>query len=145
MSADNDGWIKMSERQPALSAYPVWQTNRAGGVTLVVCHAHDIPGSTHWQPATLPAPPAKEMTQAEKDTEEYTALFGDPLCFYSSKGCQAYTSDVWHAALAYRDAQNREDLKKPLDKERQKVWGLIDPDAHTNLRRRCGLDNGGGK
>lgn len=80
------------------------------------------------QPAALPAPPAKELTQRDSDDKGF-----DSWCLTQSFVPALDT--VWHAALAYRDGQNREDLEGvPYGIE---CWSR---NKVLNLRRRAGLD-----
>jgi hypothetical protein len=57
---------------------------------------------THWTPAQLPPPPPKERTQREEDEEAFYKHMNNEDRL---RGC----IEIWHAALRYRDAQNRED------------------------------------
>jgi len=141
MTQENDGWIKMSDRHPTDCDFPVFcygphcgmphkiysslaEINNPGELTT---------GVTHWRPCVIPAlpvPPKKEPTQQEDDNEAYQEYCGSPNSYWQS---------IWHAALAYRDAQNREDLKHVValgfDKSENQECGLI-----KRLRRRCGLE-----
>jgi hypothetical protein len=131
---ENDGWIKMSERKPTDADCPVWYW-RDGGAP---CHYHSLSTLvwTHWKPSVLPAPPPKEQTQEQIDYAEY-------VCWWegNADSPKCNTWPAWKAALAYRDAQNREDLG------RIRVFNHNTPDELTqtgaaivNLRKRCGLD-----
>ncbi len=126
MTTNNDGWIKMSERKP--DKFPVWYFRSEDGLIILMDYETSYNTFTHWQPATLPAPPKKELTQREKDEEAfvYTAGNNTPL-------------GAWHAALAYRDRQNAEDLGNVLCMPEGKT-SVPHLEAVTNLRRRCGLD-----
>jgi hypothetical protein len=146
MTTQNDGWIKMSERKPTMNDLPVWGINAENGKLPFLC-THDnwsdmMPGqnnrysgfnnwATHWQPATIPAPPKKELTQREKDEEAF---------IHWESGSHRVDDDpryAWHAALAYRDQQNAEDLEAV-------GFPLMHTDKHgpfAALRRRCGLDS----
>ena len=140
------GWIKMSEHPPTEVDAPVWMSN---GPLIELWQKRDFreyfidPKQCewlHWQPATLPEPPAKELTQRELDEEalrewnrrEYRGSQVEELVTH----CE---SRAWHAAIAYRDKQNAEDVAN---------LGLycssFDTTAHSiavkSLRRRCGLD-----
>lgn len=140
------GWIKMSERKPTEADAPAWMSN---GPLIELWQKRDFrkyfidPKQCewlHWQPATLPEPPAKELTQRELDEEalrewnrrEYRGSQVEELVTH----CE---SRAWHAAIAYRDGQNREDLKNvpipPFDN-----YACDRDDAIKALRRRCGLD-----
>lgn len=140
------GWIKMSERKPTEADAPAWMSN---GPLIELWQKRDFRkyfidpkqcGWLHWQPATLPEPPAKELTQRELDEEalrewnrrEYRGSQVEELVTH----CE---SRAWHAAIAYRDKQNAEDLDH-VNGFRVGVIGPIGHDAIINLRRRCGLD-----
>lgn len=82
------------------------------------------------QPAALPAPPAKELTQRDSDNKGF-----DSWCLTQSFVPALDT--VWRAALAYRDKQNAEDLEL-LRSTMQ--WVAPKSFAYESLRRRCGLD-----
>ena len=137
------GWIKMSARKPSRSDLPFW-VNTPAGVWLWEADTEDFdiaqlghPGATatHWQPATLPEPPKKELTQRERDELSFTKW-----CPVMDKPLKEGRNLAWHAALAYRDGQNREDLsgKFPPSVSTVLSWGEVD--AINNLKRRCGLD-----
>lgn len=136
MNTQNDGWIKMSERKPTASECEAgvtigrwkggkWQTDNGWH------HDEWGPGWTHFHVPRLPEPPKKEQTQRELDEEAFQGWYDETPDHLTALG------HVWHAALAYRDKQNAEDVKN--------LW--ISPDmphatcdAIKNLRRRCGLD-----
>lgn len=137
------GWIKMSERKPTKADLPFWVTTRYG-VFLWEADTRDCDifglsyktnNVTHWQPATLPEPPKKELTQRERDELSFTKW-----CPVMDKPLKEGRNLAWHAALAYRDGQNREDLsgKFPPSVSTVLSWGEVD--AINNLKRRCGLD-----
>lgn len=129
----SDGWIKMTERKPEADGKAIWLYFGGGSDACELIRIyHGYSGeATHWKPAALPAPPKKELTQREKDEEVYQQWLKDAGVPYWKDDA----SDAWHAALAYRDGQNREDLEGvPYGIEcgsRNKV---------LNLRRRAGLD-----
>lgn len=145
MSTTSDGWIKTSDKPegqdfpwPVLMAKAdtgqvhYWRTYREMTQCEPLWREY-----THYKPATLPAPPAKEMTQKEQDWAAWTSHAAG----HAIGSCTDRTT--WFCALAYRDAQNREDLEAiPYCFE---SMGTARDDAIANLRRRCGLDNGGGK
>jgi hypothetical protein len=139
MTTNNDGWIKMSDKQP-LNAAPIWGAFEMDGEMVVSFYDRGIFPSivTHWQPATIPTPPKKELTQREKDEEAFTKFF---LNEASTKLLDsAVRHEAWHAALAYRDKQNAEDLSNVLFMPEGKT-SVPHLEAVTNLRRRCGLDS----
>ena len=79
----------------------------------------------------LPTPPKKELTQRELDEEAHDVWSsGSGLANWNDP-----TGHIWHAALAYRDKQNAEDLGFVRD-----MCARIDADALDRLRRRSGLD-----
>ena len=135
MNTQNDGWIKMSERKP--TEFPVWGAFELSGINsgIKVVSFYDrgiLPHPvTHWKPAILPEPPKKELTQRELDEKAHDM-------WYSGSGLANWndpTGHIWHAALAYRDKQNAEDLGFVRD-----MCARIDADALDRLRRRSGLD-----
>lgn len=133
MNTNNDGWIKMSERKPtnangSIWLYSIYAEPGYAVVHTVDCSAFQENPWTHWKPAVLPAPPAKELTQREKDDKE------GRLYALGMPG-SSVAIDVWHAALAYRDAQNREDIEALHGV----MLGHVSA-PYSNLRRRCGLD-----
>ncbi len=132
MNTQNDGWIKISEREPET---PYWYFGpELAGAKLIqsllsVPYPHDSRG--YWKPATVPAPPVKEKTQREMDEEGYSSWRqdNDPnRCTYLQ---------LWHAALAYRDKQNAGDVKELFIAP---SMTHATSDAIKNLRRRCGLE-----
>lgn len=135
-----DGWIKTSDRLPSESDFPFWSVSKHGAVGLwddedEIKH-FEAGFITHWQPAVLPAPPAKELTQREKDKE---ALKQWSLNALGAEFELSSESEAWHAALAYRDGQNAEDLENG----RNGFWSIQGGNmcaAISSLRRRCGLD-----
>ena len=137
-STANGGWIKREEGQDM--AWPAFVAKADTGQVHCFRSAREMKeceplhqSYTHWQPAVLPAPPAKELTQADRDQEAY-------LEWYRNSSAQENCLHSWHAALAYRDGQNREDLsgKFPPSVSTVLSWGEVD--AINNLKRRCGLD-----
>ena len=132
------GWIKMSERKPTEADCPMWvsHSENTGFWNIADFRNHHLAhGWTHWQPATLPEPPKKELTQRERDELSFTKW-----CPVMDKPLKEGRNLAWHAALAYRDGQNREDLsgKFPPSVSTVLSWGEVD--AINNLKRRCGLD-----
>lgn len=129
----HDGWIKMSERKPTRADLPVWWAYSPDGdpeVELSRELLHWLP-DVYWQPATLPEPPKKELTQREKDEEEFRSFF------LRMRG-DSEAETVWLAALAYRDKQNAEDLlgltaSGPFASSEEMI-------KLNRLRHRCGLD-----
>ena len=92
------------------------------------------------EPATIPAQPKKEPTQFDMDEMEFDKQFKEFGSMNSSQKIDAmhYRRTAWHAALVYRDAQNREDLanieeaySNGLKPSREKL---------SRIRRRCGLE-----
>lgn len=151
MSDDNDGWIKMSERVPTEADVPYWTHGPDhNGKPMTVFCAHwyaSIPlekaklWATHWKRAQLPAPPKPEQvekTQQELDREAYLAFENRGAVLSLSPYIGQDRQAAWHAALAYRDAQNREDLANI-----GQYSSAFDTSAHVvalfNLRKRCGL------
>jgi hypothetical protein len=53
----------------------------------------------------LPDVPALEKTQANKDTRAYVEKYGCACPSMVLNGMTCYTSDIWHAALAYERAE----------------------------------------
>ena len=145
----NDGWIKMSDRQPERGTdiwtyYPA-EANYPERVTLYENVRGLALNATHWKPAHIPAPPKKEPTQREEDekasTDWYNTEWPKVVSQYEKSlyGPPPFTTNhVWHAALAYRDAQNREDLEKAMDVNRV-IYGSAMVEALSRIRRRCGL------
>ncbi len=135
MTTNNDGWIKMSEQKPTWEDFPIWafakDWNHEVHVKLKGDTVH--PDITHWQPATLPAPPKKELTQREKDEEAVKALWRE---HWESKSSSM--TDFAVSCIAYRDQQNAEDLEH-LPRPGNLMFA-DDIDHIANLRRRCGLD-----
>ena len=140
MSTDADGWIRMEDRMPTDADKPFWiyRPNMPHAFIVTLLEGSATPSNweavTHWQPATLPAPPKAEPTQRELDHNSYMAWINRPALDYTSD-----TESAWHAALAYRDAQNRTDI--------QAIH--VSPELSANnpadfpfmrLRKRCGLD-----
>jgi len=135
MTTNNDGWIKMSERKPTWADFPIWIYGREGGHPGPFVRQeftnHEV--YAFWKNAsTLPNPPAKELTQREKDGEAFKR-------WYDTAKYDCVPRDAWETALAYRDKQNREDLRH--------VAGLCydtsdsqQSAALADLHRRCGLD-----
>lgn len=137
MSTNND-WIKMSERKPTEADLPIWlytptpldvDNNLGMPIQIWMKEVPRCLDFTHWRPAKpdIPAPPAPEPTQREED--EAAAL---EYIRYNSWSAQS----IWHAALAYRDAQNAKDLEDIY----ADCGSSMHRDAYKNLRRRCGLD-----
>lgn len=125
---DSD-WVKMSARRPVLADLPVWVYTKDKYIFTVNSIADFRAMDTHWKPATLPAPPAVERSQHELDVIAYYD--------WHNTGQWGRGSDEWHAALAYRDAQNAADLQQLFPSNgvaEGDIRGLID-----RLRKRCGL------
>jgi hypothetical protein len=78
----------------------------------------------------LPAPPKPEPTQREEESEAFLH-FANTTPTYTAE-------DVWHAALAYRDAQNRADLDGAHALMKDLPFGNAWQALHR-LRKRCGL------
>jgi len=137
MTQENDGWIKMSERNPErgmnIWAYYPEEKNHAEQVTFYD-DTHGVSlSATYWKPAHLPAPPKKELTQREEDEKAMTELWNK---HWQDK--RATMTDYAMACLAYRDAQNREDLKN-ADSGTYIISGISMNEALSRIRRRCGL------
>ncbi len=120
MNTQNDGWIKMSERMPQEEHFPVWWCH--DGNVALAREALDWIPSVYWQCANIPAPPAKEKTQREMDEEAFRSWLWRAMPFDAV--------DAWHAALAYRDKQNAEDL----------AGYATTHESILRAKRRCGLD-----
>ncbi len=141
MNTQNDGWIKIEDRKPTCEELPFWVVTPSG-VWLwdkstyplsVIGLSEKSNIVTHWKPATVPAPPAKEKTQ--RDADEWEFAHWQTRLMTSN-----YTDlDVWLAALAYRDKQNAEDIGAPLSKD-DPSWGVMPFKSFERLRRRCGLE-----
>lgn len=139
MSTQNDGWIRFIDRQPTAEEFKrgvVAGSYRNGewSKSSIFENARWDKDRTHFM--VIHEPPKKEMTQAELDSEAFTNACGLPIPFHSPQMGHAYISDVWHRALAYRDAQNREDLERI-------GMPLMHTDAmsiYANLRRRAGME-----
>ena len=131
------GWIKMSARKPTEADLPVWVYGSE--FERIQFYRDSLPNQdkrfTHWQPGQAPLPPKKELTQRERDELSFTKW-----CPVMDKPLKEGRNLAWHAALAYRDGQNREDLsgKFPPSVSTVLSWGEVD--AINNLKRRCGLD-----
>ncbi len=126
----------MSDRKP--TQFPVWGFARGWWREVFeICDGGIIPDAcTHWKPMERPEPPL-ELTQREDD---YCAFRGWLNAKYGPLNAlsPSYALDVWHAALAYRDNQNREDLRNSDGID----WASETPmgGSMIRLRRRCGLD-----
>lgn len=111
----------------------LWRTQRE----MIECEPlHQL--YTHYLPqerAPLPEPP-KELTQREKDQEVYWRWINSRIEYTT-------TAETWHAALAYRDAQNAADMSQ-VDwcTDHDRVQCLLPKAAFNNLRARCGLEGG---
>lgn len=133
----NDRWIKMSERKPTEKDYPFWTTSKKGvGLWTYEEDIEELDPDwcTHWQPATLPEPPAKELTQRERDEEGFQSWYDATPDHMTALG------HVWHAALAYRDKQNAEDLENVSTIMEWERPATVSVQKLQSLRRRCGLD-----
>ncbi len=140
MNTQNDGWIKIEDRKPTCEELPFWVVTPSG-VWLwdkstyplsVIGLSEKSNIVTHWKPATVPAPPAKEKTQREMDGEAFKKL--------AEHACPGWTKsglEIWLAALAYRDKQNAWDVKELFIAP---SMTHATSDAIKNLRRRCGLE-----
>jgi len=134
MNTENNDWILMSEQKPIRECRPIWihrpTLPEVHRVTLLEGSAtpDDWGLVTHWKRAALPPPPPRAKTQREEDEEAYLEFIRTP-----SFGAR----DIWHAALAYRDAQNRADLEKM----HAEVEGTCEYFAPlTRLRKRAGCE-----
>lgn len=132
------GWIKREEGQditwPALLAVAdTGQVHcfRSAYEMKQVEPLHQL--YTHWQPATLPEPPKKELTQRERDEGAWKN-------WYSANAfATRFSDESWHAALAYRDKQNRGDVETIRDAFSNDLT-CSEVESYNSLRRRCGLD-----
>jgi len=88
---------------------------------------------THWKPAQLPAPPAPEPTQQCEDVCAFHNWFIEKGHSLSNMPRPVH---AWHAALAYRDAQNAKDIRRLACGD----WTEDMRQAYWSIRRRCGLD-----
>lgn len=139
----NQEWIKMSERKPTVTEFPIWASTKAGNVVLYDKDESyfilDCPEfASHWRPAAadIPAPP-KEETQVNKDTKAYVEKYGCASPSMVLKGATCYTSDIWHAALAYERAEVAKLLPDDSDHfSAQYYRGVIE-----TIRARCGGAN----
>jgi len=101
----NKNWIKFSDRKPTEADAPYWA---AGGLPdpapNIINHPYGHAESrTHWQRATAPEPPPRELTQLEKD---------DEACDQWNNCAQGFITyrQTWHAAIAYVRATKEEAL-----------------------------------
>lgn len=137
---DNDGWIKLSVGMDF--PFPAWLVQCDGRVELARNY-WDRRSPTHYKPAVIPAPPKKELAQREEDeAASFEAWKNRELDFALDKPKNMHRDwvDGWHAALAYRDKQNAEDLKLLISDDGYLVGALRRADATHRLRKRCGLD-----
>lgn len=126
MNTEQNDWIPVGDSLPTESDLPVWGINIRHvpvGPFLVlredyydrVISAKPQTGfndwATHWKRATIPPPPPKEQTQAQKDDGAFRKWdeSGDGHSWDHKNRQQRLI--VWMAALAMRDAQNKEDLQ----------------------------------
>jgi hypothetical protein len=129
MNTENDWIAKAKEPAPDGELVLIWDERnpKKGGGKPFGTYCATILPYTHWQLATVPAPPKPEPMQREQESEAFLH-FANTTPTYMAE-------DIWHAALAYRDAQNREDLH----------WfghdlsGVVNHGSIASLRKRCGL------
>lgn len=144
MSDENNGWnLASKSRAPDGELVLIWDNRHpkdGGGKPFGTYCANQLP-HTHWRLAQLPAPPKPEQvekTQQELDREAYLAFENRGAVLSLSPYIGQDRQAAWHAALAYRDAQNREDLANI-----GQYSSAFDTAAHVvalfNLRKRCGL------
>jgi len=136
MSTQN--WIKTADKFPTDADLPVWVYRAKSKDVNIWQNALFATGSgwqeyTHWKPAAadIPAPP-KEPTQGDKDAAAYRAQFGDHWPSLVLNGRTVYSSDIWHAALAYERAEVLKLLPTSF-------YGLGDAQCVISaIRARCG-------
>lgn len=95
-----DGWIRMSERKPTEADLPVWYFSGQA-----VCGPYELisTGYSHWRPAEkIPAPPPRELTQAERDEEAFWEWFENQEVYCA---CQPELCAGWHAGIAKERAE----------------------------------------
>ena len=133
MSNTDERWIKMSERKPTKEDLPVFSVGDEKPEAWQVNYWRDnLPvNCVYWCRARIPSMPVKELTQQQKDARacvEWLAKNEDVFTPFSA----------WHAALAYRDNQNRKDLDR-IPVSVKSVLGFEEFDYLGNLRRRTGM------
>jgi len=99
----NTQWISFKDRKPSAGDYPIFVCGGFMSISLIDGAWSD--DRTHWMPAQLPAPPKKELTQAEKDT----AAFDE---WYQNAG-SCSSAIIWNAALAYERKAIAEIINRP--------------------------------
>ena len=124
MNTENK-WIKMSERklpqgEPAFVYY-------IGGNMDFIKNPVGEYSCSHWMPATMPPPPAKEETQREQDKAAFRAWAKDSWTLNTGY------DEGWHAALAHERAWFRAELEKISGATFQGPVGAI---IHA-MRERC--------
>lgn len=140
MTTENNDWVLMSERKPTEGDLPIYYYCPA--MTSGVWFAEKIDDNpewciqrpTHWKRATLPAPPPRAKSQREED---------DEACYEWVRAHNPHNgfNCAWHAALAYRDAQNRADLEEIRRTfQSSKCAVFVDSSEISRLRKRAGLD-----
>jgi len=92
-------WIKFSDRKPTEADAPYWA---AGGLPdpapNIINHPYGHAESrTHWQRATAPEPPPRELTQREKDADAFFE--------WLEESDDTSPQTIWHAALAHERAE----------------------------------------
>ncbi len=143
-------WIKMSDRLPTPADMPIYRLNESGAkVRLVHDAAYSENAAGWWMSAQLPALPAPEPTLEDIDQSAFVKMYGEhPGYPAGSIGSTVRERDwqtnksVWFAALAYRDSQNREDVKNIIQWEYTTAPNKFQENHHASLvhlRRRCGL------
>jgi len=91
----NNNWIKFSDCKPTEADLPYWA---AGGLPdpapNIINHPYGHAESrTHWQRATAPEPPPRELTQREKD--------GGAFFEWLEESDDTSPQTIWHAGIAY--------------------------------------------
>ena len=102
----DNNWIKISDHAPVFPAW-LWHPDHKFPLMFQCDIGIDCSAYTHWQPATIPAPPPKELTQAERDEE---AL----LSWYRSRDLRPSSGESWHAALKWEREQIDDDFFEAL-------------------------------
>jgi hypothetical protein len=128
-------WIPITTRRPTEEDLPLLIVNGTGygkGSVVEVWRdkilTYDFKHLTHWM--KLPPPPPKERTQREEDEEACSKWWFESFAYSSPPPFRD-----WHAALAYRDAQNRADLEHV-----EVLFGNHESSQmFIRLRKRCGI------
>jgi hypothetical protein len=139
-------WTPMTERRPTEADLPILLWNAGVPKAKYTATAEALRSQmqltcfSHWMKA--PEPPARELTQREKDEARFTSFF---LNEASTKLLNsAVRHEAWHAALAYRDAENRKDLEGGTWFSWEPGCGnvpriMIGKEALNRLKQRAGI------